>query len=170
MTEAEPTESSHDAEPDGVEGTLIVNASLAGTGVFVVAAALGTISLDLAIVTVVVSLVLFALGTVAFLSAYFTAIGRSRYEAIGMGGLFFLAGSAPRRIQLLLLGSFGIQVVVAFVAASIRIYTPVAFGLLVPMYGLGLAGLWGARFGTFPERSTASDPSARDTSGGSKQG
>jgi hypothetical protein len=142
----EPT----DAPPE--PGGAIVKASLAGTAIFLVAALLGTISLDLAIVTVIVSLVLFAIGTVAFLAAYFTAIGRSRYEAIGMGGLFFLAGSAPRRVQVLLLGSLGVEVVIAFVAASIRIYTPVAFGLLVPMYGLGLAGLWGARHGTFATR------------------
>jgi hypothetical protein len=55
-------------------------------------------------------------------------------------------------VQVLLLSSFAVQVVFGLIAASIRIYTPVAFGLLVPMYGLGLAGLWGATYGTFPER------------------
>jgi hypothetical protein len=139
-------------EPD--DGRSIVNASLFGTALFVLSATLGMIDLDLAVVTVVVSLVLFAVGTVAFLAAYFRAIGRSRYEAIGMGGLFFLAGSAPGRVQRLLLGALAVQVVVAFVAASVRIYTPVAFGLLVPMYGLGLAGLWGARYGSFPKRQS----------------
>ena len=106
------------------------------------AALIGTIDLDLAVVTVVVSLALFAVGTAAFFVAYVKAIARSRYEAIGMGGLFFLAGTAPRRVQVLLLGSLAVQTVVALVAASVRIYTPMAFGLLVPMYGLGLAGLW----------------------------
>lgn len=134
------------------EGRSIVTASVAGTAIYVVAAVLGTITLDLAIVTVVVSLVLFAIGTVTFLMAYFTAIGRSRYEAIGMGGLFFLVGSAPRDVQVRLLGALGVQTIVAFATAIIRIYTPVTFGLLVPMFGLGLAGLWGARHGTFPPR------------------
>jgi hypothetical protein len=133
-------------------GTRIERASWIGTGLFIVAAVIGTIDLDLVIVTVVVSLVLFAVGTAVFLTAYAKAIGRSRYEAIGMGGLFFLAGSAPRRVQVSLLGSFGVEVVVALVAASVRIYTPVAFGLLVPMYGLGLVGLWGATYGRFPPR------------------
>ncbi len=31
-------------------------------------------------------------------------------------------------------------------------YTAVAFGVLAPMLGLGLIGLWGARYGTFPAR------------------
>jgi hypothetical protein len=74
-----------------------------------------------------------------------------------MGGLFFLAGSAPRRAQLLLLGSFAVQVATSLIAATVRIYTPVAFGLLVPMFGIGLAGLWGATYGEFPPR----EPSPR---------
>lgn len=133
-------------------GERLVRASWAGTVVFLVALVIGTIDLDLVVVTVVVSLVLFAVGTAAFLLAYAKAIARSRYEAIGMGGLFFLAGTAPRRVQVLLMTSLAIQVVAGLVAASVRIYTPVAFGLLVPMYGLGLAGLWAADHGEFPPR------------------
>jgi hypothetical protein len=135
-------------------GQRILWASLIGTAIFVVATAIGTIVLDAAVITVVVSLLLFAVGMAVFFVAYVKAIGRSRYEAIGMGGLFFLAGTAPRRAQVLLLGSLGVEVVVGLVAASVRIYTPVAFALLVPMYGLGLAGLWGANYGTFPPRET----------------
>jgi hypothetical protein len=55
-------------------------------------------------------------------------------------------------VQAVLLGSLVVEVVVGLVAATVRIYTPVAFALLVPMYGLGLAGLWGATYGTFPPR------------------
>jgi len=138
--------------PDTRAGSRIVSASTIGTVVFLVATAIGTADLDAVVVLVIVSLVLFAIGTAAFLVAYVKAIGRSRYEAIGMGGLFFLAGTAPRRVQVLLLGALAVQVVVGLVAASVRIYTPVAFALLVPMYGLGLAGLWGATYGTFPPR------------------
>ncbi|WP_334142797.1 hypothetical protein [Rhabdothermincola sp.] len=130
----------------------LVRASWLGTGVFTAAALIGTIWLEVVVVTVVVSVALFALGTAAFLAAYLTAIGRSRYDAIGMGGLFFLAGSAPAAVRRTMLLSFAAEIVVAFVTASVRIYTPVAFGLLVPMYGLGVMGLWGARFGEFPPR------------------
>ncbi len=135
-------------------GQRILWASVIGTVIFVVATAIGTLAIDVVEVTVVVSLVLFALGMAVFFVAYVKAIGRSRYEAIGMGGLFFLAGSAPRPAQVVLLGSLAVEVVVGLVAASVRIYTPVAFALLVPMYGLGLAGLWGANHGTFPPRET----------------
>jgi hypothetical protein len=141
-----------------LEGRRIIWASLIGTAVFVVATVIGTVAIDAVIVTVVTSLLLFVLGAGAFFVAYAKAVGRSRYEAIGMGGLFFLAGSTPRRVQVLLLGSLGIEVVVGFVGASVRIYTPVAFALLVPMYGLGLAGLWGATYGTFPPREAEARP------------
>jgi hypothetical protein len=133
-------------------GARILWASLIGTALFVVATLVGTIAVDVVVITVVVSLVLFAIGTAVFFVAYVKAIGRSRYEAIGMGGLFFLAGTAPRKVQAVLLGSLVVEVVVGLVAATVRIYTPVAFALLVPMYGLGLAGLWGATYGTFPPR------------------
>ena len=55
-------------------------------------------------------------------------------------------------VQVRMLVPLAIQVVVALLTASIRLYTPLAFGILVPMWGLGLAGLWGARYGTFPPR------------------
>jgi hypothetical protein len=45
-----------------------------------------------------------------------------------------------------------VQVVVALVTAIARPFTGLAFGILVPVFGLGLAGLWGARRGSFPSR------------------
>lgn len=123
-----------------------------GTAVYVAVAVGAVITPSLEQAVVVVSLALFALGVVAFLAAYFRAVGRSRYEAIGMGGLFFGSRSAPRRVQRLLLAPFAIQVVVALATSWIRMYTGVAFGILVPMYGLGVMGLWISRNGTFPPR------------------
>jgi len=71
-------------------------------------------------------------------------------NAIGSDEAFFLTGgTAPRPVRVRLLGAFAVQVVVALVTSSIRVYTEVAFGILVPMLGLGLAGLWGARHGRF---------------------
>jgi hypothetical protein len=51
-----------------------------------------------------------------------------------------------------LLVPLGIQIVVAVATAAARPFTPLAFGILVPLYGLGLAGVWGAAFGTFGPR------------------
>ncbi len=155
---------------DPAQGRGIVVVSWAGTAVFTLAAVVGAIWPSTAVLCVIVSLVLFAVGTVAFVSAFFRAVNRSRYEAIGMGGLYFLAGStAPARVQALLLGSLGVQTVVALVAASIRMYTGLAFGILVPMFGLGLAGLWGARHGTFTEREPEPVIPARSDAAPSKK-
>lgn len=127
-----------------------------GTWAFVVSAVLATIAPDLFWVpALVVALVLFAVGCVVFLMAFARAVERSRYDAIGVGGLYFLAGSAPARIRRSFLLALAVQVIVGLATASIRIFTSLAFGVLVPMWGLGLAGLWGARHGEFPPRSDA---------------
>ena len=139
-----------DEEP---AGNGIVTLSWAGTGTFVAVATIATIFPDEAArPAAVVDGVLFAVGVVAFGLAYARAVARSRTDAIGIGGLFFLSGSAPKVVRLRLALALAVQVVMAIVSASIRPYTSVAFGILVPMFGLGLMGLWGARHGTFPRR------------------
>ena len=45
-----------------------------------------------------------------------------------------------------------VEVVAVVAAASVRPFTEVAFGILAPMFGLGLMGLWGGRYGEFPPR------------------
>ena len=144
-------EEDQDAE---IPGPAIINGAWAGTGLFVATAALATIDPDgLSGPGVAVDLGLFAVGCAAFLWAYAVAVSRSRTDAIGIGGLYFLQGSAPRVVQLRLLIPLAIQVVVAIATSSMRPYTAVAFGILVPIFGLGLSGLWGARYGHFDARS-----------------
>ena len=101
---------------------------------------------------VATSLVLFFAGIGLFFWAYAVAVNRSRTDLIGMGGLFFLAGTAPRSVQRSLLGSLAVEVVVGLVTAAVHPFTPLAFGVLAWMYGLALCGLWAARYGTFPPR------------------
>lgn len=145
----------------------IIRASWAGTAALTVTAVPAAIAPDtFQTVSMTVAIGLFVAGVAVFFAAYAIAIGRSREVLIGMGGLFFLSGCAPPRVQRHLMLSFGTEVIVAIATASIGMVTvpsnlvnPLAFGLLAPMYGLGLAGLWGARHGTFPPRS---DPSATD--------
>ena len=105
-------------------------------------------------VSVAVALVPFVLGCGAFLWAYGIAVSRSRRETLSVVGVFLLAG-APTDVRLHLLGSLGAQVVIALATASVRPFTGLAFGVLVPMFGLGFAGLWGARYGSFPARRDA---------------
>jgi hypothetical protein len=129
------------------------------TGVFVVVSVLAAAWPDTFLpLSVPVDLVLFATGCGAFLWAYALAIGRSRYETIAMGGLFFLGeGVAPPDVTRLLRGALGVQVVVAVTAAAVRPFTALAFSVLVPMLGLGLMTLWAARHGGFPAKPSEDD-------------
>lgn len=143
------------AFPPGLEhaGRGLVLASWAGTLVFSVVALATVVWLDtLAPVAIAVSLLQFALGCVWFGWAIVVAADRSRTDAIGIGGLFFLVGAAPRSVQRSLMGSVAVQTAVSLVAAGLRPFSSLAFGILAPMWSLGLAGVWGARHGVFARR------------------
>jgi hypothetical protein len=149
-------------EPDGGfaelhdlgEGDGLVRANAWATAVFALVAALAAAFPDpLSPVFVPVSLVLFAAGCVAFVWGYARAIGRSRFEAVDLGGLFFLGGDvAPPRVRRALYALLAAQVVVAVAAAAVRPFTALAFGVLAPTLGLGVMALWAARHGTFPPK------------------
>ena len=142
-----------DEAGSGRPGARIITVSRVGTVVFTVTAVLAVVDQDrFGVLAVAVDLVLFFVGCVVFLWAFAVAVDRSRTDAIGIGGLYFLAGSAPKDVQLALLVPFGVQVAVALVTAGLRPFTILAFGVLVPMFGLAQAGLWGARHGTFGPR------------------
>jgi len=153
--------------PPTTQGTTIINLSWAGTAAYAALALAGTIYPDwFALPTAALSGVLFVFGCVVFLWAYAVAVARSRTDAIGIGGLYFLAGSAPKEPAFRLRLSFAVEVVVAIVSSSIRPFTPMAFGFLVPVYGLGMMGLWGARYGTFEPRAVNDpEPAVRDEDG-----
>ena len=143
-------------EVDAADGSAIVNLSWAGTSAYVALAIAGTIQPDwFATPTAVLSVVLFFVGCIVFLWAYGIAVSRSRSDLIGIGGLYFLAGTdtAPREVRFRLRLSLALQCVAAIASSSIRPFTPMAFGFLVPVFGLGLSGLWGARHGSFAARS-----------------
>jgi hypothetical protein len=135
-------------------GRRIIQASWIGTAVFTVLAVGAAAVPDvLAAVSAVLDLVLFAVGFLAFCWSLLRAADRSREEELSIAGLWFLAGgSTPGPVQRALLIPLGIQVVVAVATAAVRPFTPLAFGILVPLYGLGLAGVWGAAFGSFGPR------------------
>ena len=130
----------------------VIAASWIGTALFAVTAVGDVITASLKWPAFIVAVGMFVVGTGVFIGALAIAAGRSRQYEIGMGGLFFLQGSARRDIQFQLLGSLGAQVVIAFATAGAKPYTTLAFGILAPIYGLGLTGLWAARHGTFGPR------------------
>ncbi|MDQ6927961.1 MAG: hypothetical protein M3159_04775 [Actinomycetota bacterium] len=131
----------------------IGRASWWGTAVFTVTAVGADLYTAVEAPAFVVAVVLFFAGCAAFIAAYFRAVGRSRADLIAVTSLFFLSGSAPAPVRRSLLGSFAVQVVVAFATAIARPYTSLAAGTLVPVYGIALCGLWAARYGTFPPRT-----------------
>ncbi|MGQ0833149.1 MAG: hypothetical protein ACT4OV_15890 [Microthrixaceae bacterium] len=103
----------------------------------------------------VVSGLLFSLGTGALLWAYLIGISRSRRDLVTLSGLFFLGGeSAPGAVRRRFQVALAVQVVAVVTAAAIRPYSEAAFGVLAPMFGLGLMALWGGRHGSF----SAKDP------------
>ncbi len=134
-------------------GRSIIAASWVGTVLFTITAVLSVLTSSMRAVGVVVALALFGVGCVVFLKAFFEVVERSRTEEIAVTQVYFLSGSAPKAVRWHLLGATAVQTVVAFATASARPFTAVAFGILVPMYGLGMAGLWAARHGDFPERA-----------------
>lgn len=146
-------------EGDALAGAGIVRLDVWLTAVFtVVSVAAAAVPDPLQYVAVPLDLVLFVVGCVTFLWAYAVAIGRSRYEALSMGGVFFLGGEvAPARVARTLRLALGVQVVVAVGVASVRPFTALAFGVLVPLLGLGLMALWGARHGRFPVKAATDD-------------
>ena len=147
---------------DQPTGRGILRATVVGTAAFSLlglAAALLPDALTSAYVAL--SLFEFFVGIVVFVLAFFRAIDRSRTEAIGIGGLFFASGSAPKRVQVILVGSLAVQVIISIVVASFHLYTGLAFGVLAPMWALGFTGLWVGAYGTFPERAPEPTMSAR---------
>lgn len=139
--------------PEAGRGRPILVATWAGTALFTVAAVAATVAPDrLAGAAAAIDGVLFAIGCAAFVLSFAKAVARSQREEIAVTTLYFLAGDTPSRVRWALLGALAVQVVVAVATASIRPFTPLAFGILVPVFGLGLCGLWAAMHGRFPPR------------------
>lgn len=146
---------------DDMPGSFLIKCNLALTVVFVAMSIVAAVTFTSPWKTigVVVSLGCFSVGIVAFLWGYWTAVQRSRTDNISVAALYFLVDKcAPQSVARLMNGALGVQVVVAVAAAISRTTTDgragstLAFGVLVPMMGLGLNGLWGATHGTFVPR------------------
>ena len=132
------------------------------TAVFVVVTALAVAIFDdvWRTAVVVVDLALFSIGVVTFILGYFASVGRSRTEEISVAGVFLLTGEvAPRNTRVVMWTCLGVQVVVGLAGAILRSSTNgqagsvLAFGVLVPMLGIGLNGWWASRDGAFPPRA-----------------
>lgn len=143
-----------DEREQAAPGTGLLNLTFVGTGLLVGTSAAGATAPDtFGLPHAVLSCILFAVGTGGLLWAYALGVSRSRTDAVSIAGLFFLGGdSAPADIRRPFRIALAVEVVAVVVAASIRPYTEVAFGVLAPMFALGLMATWGARHGAFPPR------------------
>ena len=142
------------AEPTPDPGAGLIKVAYVGTAALVLSSAAAAIAPDtFGVAHGAFSVLLFVIGTGAMLWAYGLGVSRSRTELVGIPGLFLLADDvAPPSVCRALRGATAVQVLAVVVAASFRPYTEVAFGVLAPMFGLGLMGLWAGRYGTFPPR------------------
>jgi len=156
-----------------VKGTAIIRLNVIGTIVFIGSALIATVVFDGVAKTqgVVVSLALFGSGVVLFLWGYWRAVQRSRHDSMSVTELYFLVGPyVDRQVSRIMNSLLGIQVIVAVATAFARSSTPasdgsqtpgstLAFGVLVPVLGLSLNGLWASAHGRFPPRA-ASHPTS----------
>lgn len=137
-----------------MKGQAIRRASWAGTAVFTLTAVAAAVAPStFKPLALAVAVTLFAVGCAIFLWAFLVVAGRSRTDRMALAQIWFLTGTpTPKEVRRSLLGALAVQVVVGLATAGARPYTSLAAGVLVPMWGLGLCGLWAARHGTFPPR------------------
>ena len=146
---------------EAMKGRAIIQINALLTVVFIVTSLVAVVVFDQPwkAIAVTVCLVCFSVGVVAFLWGYWTAVQRSREDEISVAALYFLVdGAAPSRVSRILNGLLLVQVVVAIATAIARSSTDgkagstLAFGILVPMMGLGVNGLWASAHGKFSPR------------------
>jgi hypothetical protein len=141
----------------------LVTGNLAGTLLFLAALAIAIPFKDerfAQFIIGVVSVLLFAAGIATSLWAYTTALERSRAEEVGVANLYLLTGNtAPTDVKRRMLGALGVQVVAALAGAIVGVtglqkgdVNALAFGVLVPMFGIGMNGAWAARYGSYGPR------------------
>jgi hypothetical protein len=146
-------ERTRDGAPDDTPGRAIVifgwiaNVAFAATAI--PAAIIREESIEAIAIAVALALFFVAIG--AFVYAFAVAVARTtRGDNVAVANLFFLEGSAPRRVRRDFLVLF---LACLAIAAATAAWEP--FGVLVPMLPVGLAGVWAARYGKFPPRPPA---------------
>ncbi|MGA9279254.1 hypothetical protein [Ilumatobacter sp.] len=146
----------------GAAGDLIVRINVLATVLFTVTALAAAIVFEGFVIglAAAVALVLFFVGIFAFLWSFWNAIQRSRGEQVAVTQLYFLAGGvAPRSVRTTMLLALAVQCVVGLGTAIARPDsadgspgTSLALGVLVPLFGFGMNGLWAAFHGHYADR------------------
>jgi hypothetical protein len=160
MSSAEPADA--DRRAPGDSGHSIVLADAVGTAAFVITASIAAIVFSTASqwVGAITAMSLFTVGVFVFLWSFWTVVQRSRIEQIAVTQVYLLVGApTPPGIRRRMLALLAIQCVTALITALARTEqedgspgTSLAVGVLVPMFGLALNGLWAGQHGVFPSR------------------
>ena len=151
--------SAHETPP----GSRVISADLVGTAVFLAALAVAIPLRSHRFAQFLiggVSMVLFAVGMATTLWAYTCALDRSRVEEVGVANLYLLTGeTAPKHVKRTMSAALAVQIVAAVAGAWIGVVgldkgdlNALAFGVLVPMFGIGMNGIWAARHGSYGPR------------------
>jgi hypothetical protein len=151
-----------DDEPT-IPGAQVVRLSLAGTAVFLIALAVAIPLRNHRVAQFLiggVSMMLFAVGVASTLWAYTRALDRSRVEEVGVANLYLLTGdTAPKPVRRTMSVALAVQIVTALAGAWIGVagldegqLNALAFGVLVPMFGVGMNGVWAALHGSYGPR------------------
>ena len=140
--------------PDEMAGRGLLVADLVGTAIFLVVTIVNGLTQAGAaqIASLAVALVLFLGGCGAFAIGFLRAVGRSREEDIHLAGLFYLTGSAPEPVRKAFLYTWFAQMAIAF--GAIAVARP-PFGVMAPVWGIGLITWWASLHATFPPRAGA---------------
>lgn len=142
-------------------GVAVVRLNVLGTLVICAAGALGLVSAGVAQgVLAPVSGAMALVGMAGFVWSYLHAVNRSREHEISVSQLYFAVGSvAPPRVKRALQGCLAVQVVAAIVVmvAGFSQTDPEEFNwaaciIVTPLFGMGITGVWVARFGSFGPR------------------
>ena len=130
-------------------GKRIVVASWVTLGLFALIGIPDALGLDaLGTAAGVYSLALFFASLAIWIYAFAKVLVRSTQgDEIAVASWVFLQGSAPKDVRRHLLGATGVCCVLALAMGWAN-----PLGVLVPMFQLGMAALWGARHGTYPAR------------------
>lgn len=150
-------------QPSDSTGSVIVQANLVGTVLFslsAIAAAVTYGGTERALAAAI-ALALFFTGIVAFAWSFWNAVQRSRVEQVAVTQLYLLLGGvAPSAVRRAMLGALAVQFIVGLATAIGRANAPdgspgtsLALGVLVPLFGFGLNGLWAAFHGEYRDRT-----------------
>ena len=147
------------------QGLVIQRTNFVCTTLFIVTALYAAIVFDTIAqwVGAVTAMTLFAIGVATFLWGFWNAVQRSRHEDIAVSEVYFLLrDAAPRGVRRSMNAMLLAQIITAFGTTFARTSGPdgrpgssLAVGILVPVLGIGLNGLWSSRYGKFPRRAIA---------------